>query len=357
MYRYLRLAWKDSVACDQPRPYYKIEGICRADIRRCRPVLQYNVVPSGPVLPDDSAELVKPGEHFAFCDPKGDIIDDSFFTFTYLWLGNYTENLDNMEGHNPAITALTEMTAEIKSAVLNRDNMRCSVTGVPLHEDDARVVWIVHPALRFLLGAHHVEQGKIWQAFRTNKINDESLYKDLMVSENCLTMHRDFVQAFQENKISFDVDDGYKTIHFNLPPNLDVSRIQSSLHFLDAGSRVNKEYLRSHFSRCLLQAMTGGDVKDDIKLPDISEFLLDHQIRSVRAIKPSNHIWRDTDIGRLVFTWLKGREPDESDDDNDEGSDSDGSDSDDSNEDYCDSDDSSSESDYYRYEQLVCDGY
>ncbi|KAG5641936.1 hypothetical protein DXG03_003946 [Asterophora parasitica] len=138
-----------------------------------------------------------------------------------------------------------------------------------------------------------------------------------------------------------------------------VSRIQPSLpqvHFLDrdAGSQVpvNALYLRHHLSRCLLQAMGNGDVKDNIKLPDISEFLLDHDICSVRDIKQSSSIWRDTDIGRLVFTWLKGREPEDSDDD--DGSDSDGSDSD-SNEYYYDSDNSSS--DYYQYEQLVCDGY
>ncbi|KAG5641935.1 hypothetical protein DXG03_003945 [Asterophora parasitica] len=265
-------------------------------------------------------KLVKPGDHFAFCDATGDIIDDEFFTFTFLWLGNYSENLDDMEGHNPAITSLTEMTAEIKSAVLNRDKMRCSVAGVPLHKDDARVACIVPPALRFL--------------------------------------------SFELLTDAFNISqDGYKIMHFNLPPNLDVSLIQPSPDSFNSGSQVNEAYLRSHFSRCLLQAMGNGDVKDDIKLPDISEFLLDHEIRSVRAIKPSNNIWRDTDIGRLVFTWLKGREPDsdngearkpeESDDD---GSDSDGSDSD-SNEDDDSDSDSDLSSDYYRYEQPVCDGY
>ncbi|KAG5641937.1 hypothetical protein DXG03_003947 [Asterophora parasitica] len=349
MYHYLRLAWKDSVANALPRPYYNIEGLCRIDIERCGPVLQYDVVPTGPVLPDDSTELVKPGDHFAFCDANGDIIDDEFYTFTFLRLKNYVQNLDKVIEHNPDITSRTAMTVEMKSAVLRRDRMRCSVTGVPLHNDDARVVWIMPPELCCLLGTDHKVRSDVWIAFKTNNITDESVYKNLMVPQNCLTMHRDFVQAFQENKISFDVDDGYKTIHFNLPPNLDVSRIQPSLHFLDADSPVNERYLRSHFSRCLLEAMAGGDVKDDMRLTEITRFLFDHEIHSARAIKRSNNIWRDMDIGRLVLTWFKGCEPDDSggNDSSDDGSDIDESDSD---------SDSGTDSNSY-YEQLVCEDY
>ncbi|KAG5653000.1 hypothetical protein H0H81_002753 [Sphagnurus paluster] len=112
---------------------------------------------------------------------------------------------------------------DIHEKVMSRDGRRCCFTGVELDEDNIATSWIVPPIICFVvLSEDPLQKHYAYISFGGAGFGVDRC-KEIVVPENCLTMHKKFLRAFQENIMSFDFKDDYKIVHFiNMPVDLGL---------------------------------------------------------------------------------------------------------------------------------------